>query len=135
MREKSSKRVHELEQPQLVAMNRFQFLPAQRFLRRPERVLRRTNHQRERRAKFVAHVAEERGLGAIQFRQRLGAPLRLFERLGGGDGGADLGRDEREKIAIRIVERQALTGTGNQNAQRMVDPLSRDRHQHDLARC
>ena len=33
--------VHELEQPQLVAMNRFQFLPAQRFLRRPERVLRR----------------------------------------------------------------------------------------------
>ena len=83
----------------------------------------------------MAHVAEERGLGAIQLRQRLGAPLRLFERLGGGDGGADLRRDEREKIAIRIVERQALTGTGNQNTQGMVDPLSRDRHQHDLARC
>ena len=93
-----------------------------------ERVLRRTEHQRQRRAELVADVAEERRLGAIELRQRLGARLLLFERLGGRDRGADLGRDQREKVPIRIVEQQPLTGAGNQNAQRMVDPLSGDRH-------
>ena len=86
-------RVDQLGQPQPVAVDHLQLLshrlvhpvgPAAQFGERPE-------DQRERGAELVADVGEERGLGAVQLGQFLGAPL-----LGPvAAGAADLRRDVR----------------------------------------
>ena len=43
-----------------------------------EHVLERPEHQRQRRAELVADVREERGLGAVELGQRLGAAALFF---------------------------------------------------------
>jgi hypothetical protein len=62
-------------------------------------------HERQRRAELVAHVREERGLGAIELRQRVG-PLPLV--LGSArvaDHAADLGGEQLEPAAVLGIER------------------------------
>jgi hypothetical protein len=54
-----------------------------------ERLLGRTEQQRQRRAELVADVAEERGLRPVDLRQRFGPGARLLESAGAGDGGGD----------------------------------------------
>ena len=49
----------------------------QRSRRRFQRVFLRTQHEGERRPELVADVREERGLGAIDLGERLGALLLL----------------------------------------------------------
>ncbi len=68
-------------------------------LRAGERVLERAEHQRERRAELVAHVREERGLRAVDLRERLGAPPLLLVGASVGDRGRDLRGDELEEVA------------------------------------
>ena len=68
--------------------------PARRFA---EHVLERPQHQRQRRAELVADVGEERGLGAVDLGQRLGAPALLLVGLGVGDRRGDLAGDEVEE--------------------------------------
>ena len=89
-------RVHQLEQPHAVAMrDRHQRLVLRKHgaFRLGQYFLERAEHQRQRRAKLMAHVGEERGLGAIDFRQRFGAAALLLVGFGVGDGGGDLARD------------------------------------------
>ena len=61
-------------------------------------------HQRQRRAELVADVREERRLGAIERRERLGAGARVLQRMGIGDGGGNLLRDEPQEPRIPLVE-------------------------------
>ena len=59
-------RVDEPEQPEAVPMRDRQRLALRgRHQRRLERVFERPQHERQRRAEFVADVAEEGGLGAV----------------------------------------------------------------------
>ena len=78
--------------------------------------LERAEHQRQRRAKLMAHVGEERGLGAIDFRQRFGAAALLLVGFGVGDGGGDLARDEIHKAGIIVVEQPERIETGDEEA-------------------
>ena len=87
-------RVDQLEQAQRVALRERR---AARVRRRAgpasaERILQRAEHQRQRRAELVADVREERGLGAVDFRQRRGAAPLVFVGASIGDRGGDLRR-------------------------------------------
>ena len=88
-------RVHQLQEPQAVAMRDLE--PGRRVGRQrldllAQHVLERAQHQRQRRAELVRDVREEGGLRAIQFREALGPPPLLLERLGVGEPGGNLRR-------------------------------------------
>ena len=68
-----------------------------------QHVLERPEHQRQRRAELVAHVGEERGLGAVELGERLGPAALLFVGAGVGDRRGDLPRDQIEKPSIGDV--------------------------------
>ena len=70
-------------------------------LLRASSVLQRAEHQRERRAELVADVAEERGLGAVELGERLGAPALVLERLDRGNGAGDVRAHQAEEIERR----------------------------------
>src|SRR6476661_7953384 len=62
-------------------------------------------HERERSAKFVAHVAEKQRLGAVDFRQRLGTFLLVFVSPRIRNTRRDLSGNELEKSSVAHVER------------------------------
>src|ERR1700722_18400300 len=64
-----------------------------------------SQHERERSAKFVAHVAEKQGLGAVDFCERLGAFLLIFVSTRICDARRDLSGNEVEKSSVAHVER------------------------------
>ena len=72
----------------------------QRARRLAQQFLERAQHQRERRAELVRDVREERGLGAVELGEALGAPPFVFERLGVGQAGGDLRRHQLEERAV-----------------------------------
>ena len=59
-----------------------------------QRLLERPQHQRQRRAEFVADIGEECGLGAIDLGERLGAVALRFIGFGVGDRRGDLAGDQ-----------------------------------------
>ena len=85
---KIEQRIDELEQANAVAMGDLHQRPvvAERVaFGLGEHVLQRPEHQGQRRAEFVADVGEERRLGAIDLRQRLGAAALLLVGVGVGE--------------------------------------------------
>src|SRR6185295_4769886 len=96
--------VDELEQAERVAMDGAEVLWSERAFRRRERVLERPEHEGEGRTKLVTDVREERGLGAIELGERLGASAFLLIGLGVRDTGRDLSGDERDEALIVPVE-------------------------------
>ncbi len=123
-------RVHEAQQPHPVAAGDFDLglrigthvLPAI-----DEEVLERPEHQRERRAKFVAYVREERGLGAVDLRERLCALpfLRVCARVGKAVG--ELCREQAEEVPVRRVERKARADARDEKARGFMRLGGRDR--------
>ena len=93
-----------------------------------ERLLQRSQHERQRRAKFVADVAEERRLGAVEFGQRFGALALLLIGAGVGNGRGDLGRDEIKKAVIQLVEAQAHADAGHQQTGGLVRHIRANGH-------
>ena len=86
-------------------------------------VLERPEHERERRTELVAHVAEERGLGAVQLGQGFGAagapprrrarsPMAAETRAGG----------EVEEVAIVAGQPEEPAHAGDQRARRSACP-------------
>ena len=102
-----------------------------------EQFFERTQHQGQRGAEFVADVGEERGLGAIEFRERLGAPPLFLIGMGVADRRADLPGDQIEEAAIAVVEEAKRIEAGDQDAR--VRRLAAGQHgQHAAwlgARC
>ena len=92
-----------------------------RCLRRDQRVLERTEHQRQRGAELVADVGEERRLGPVEFSQGLGAPTLLLIGLGVGDGSCESGGNQVVKAAY-VVERQTGLALAIMIATGMVGP-------------
>ena len=83
-------RIHQLEQPELVAVHRCEILARQRAARRRQRFLGRAQHQRQRRPELVADVVEEGGLRAIELGELFRAKAGLLVAFPALDSGAEL---------------------------------------------
>ncbi len=122
--------VDEPQQADAVAVRQFDLMARGRRIA-PDRgrhhLLERAEHQGQRGAEFVADVGEERRLGTIDLGQRLGAVSLLLVSARGGERGAELVRQQRQEIAIGLVERPIGIEPDDQVAgQRAAHPL-RDR--------
>jgi len=110
-------RIDQAEQPETVPVGQREPLPlalAERLGRIRQGILERAQQQVERRAKLVAHVREERGLGAVQLGQRLRPLLGLLVRPGVRDGAGEMSAQELEEAAVGVVERPARAGRDRQ---------------------
>ena len=116
-------RVDELEQPLAVALRHGRAAPgspaACSFGLR-QQVFERTEHQGERRAELVAHVAEESGLRAVELGERLGAPALVLQRAHAGDRAGDVGAQQTKEIAIVVVELAPRADSGDEVAVRLA---------------
>ncbi len=122
-------RIDQLEQAQRIAMRDVELRADRRGqLAGGERVFQRSQHQRQRRAELVADVREEGGLGAIDFRQRRGAPAFFFVGARIGDGGGDLRADQLEETGVQLVEPHARADADHQRAGGLVREVGPDRH-------
>ncbi len=126
-------RVDELQQPQRVAVRGLEQRrivgsgPAQQFGDGSE-------HQRQRRAEFVADVGEELDLRAVEFGERLGAFALVLIGARARDRGRDLPGDQLEKAAVPVVERLARVDARDQEPGRLVGDAREDRHGDRFAR-
>ena len=69
-----------------------------------QQILDRTQHERQRSAEFMADIAEECGLGAINFRQGFESLSLFFRGAGVLDGGRDLSGDQFVEGSIFRIE-------------------------------
>ncbi len=67
-------------------------------------------HERQRRAELVAHVAEEGGLGAVDLGELLGALALVLILACAADGGGHVVGGEREEGTVSLVERAMRAG-------------------------
>ena len=102
-------RVDQAQEPQLIVVDRGQLLTGERAAR-GQRILRGCQHQRERRAKLVAHVAEEGRLGPVELGERRGAPALLLVQAGVRERRRHLVRQQGGEVAI-AARRTAETGS------------------------
>ena len=72
-----------------------------------EHFLERTQHQLQRCAELVADVAEERGLGAIDFGQRVRALQLQLVCASAGQPDSNLFGDPTDELAVCIIEGSA----------------------------
>ena len=76
----------------------------------------------------MADIGKERGLGAIDLGQRLGALPLGFIGAGTGDAGGNLRGDQIDEAGITLVQRAVRIQCGNQHAGRPRFALLHDRH-------
>jgi hypothetical protein len=100
---KVEQRIDELQQPQTVTLDEIDLLIRRAGLRVGRtaqlafQFLQRPQHQRERRAKLMADIREERSLDTVDFRQSLG-PLALFFI------GARFGDGRRDLVCRKLIK-------------------------------
>ena len=104
-------RVDQLQQPQLVAVQQLEVLATEHPLIGGQGLLGGPEHQRERRAKLMAHVREEGGLRPIELLERLGPRPRVAERACLGDGRRNLVTDQAQESRVALVERTGRADT------------------------
>ncbi len=98
-------RVHQLQQTLRIALD--QHNPLAVLGKRGcigQRILGWAKHQRQRRAKLVADVAEEDSLCAVELGQCLGALALLLVCLGVREAGRDLRRHQLHKAAVAVIK-------------------------------
>jgi hypothetical protein len=101
---KVEQRIDELQEPHAVALrHRDEGARIRRdvAIRLGQEIRKRPQHERERRAEFVADIGEEIRLGAVELGQRFGAPALLGIAARGRDGGRDLAGDQIEKVGAK----------------------------------
>ena len=91
-----------------------------------KQILQRSQHERERRAKFVTDVAEKCGFCAINFRQSLGSFLFLFVGAGIRDARGDLSSNQIEEPRITYIERTIRIEPGDENSGGFILHLAGD---------
>ena len=111
---------------QLVAGRRRQRLVVERVRERPE-------NQRQGRPEFMADIAEEQRLRAIEFGQRLGSRPSLLQSFRAGDRRADLCGDQRQKAAVLVVQHEPRRKAGDEHTERPVGALLHDREDEGAA--
>src|SRR5581483_7911356 len=91
-----------------------------------QKLLERAQHERERSAEFVAHVAKEQGLGAIDLSQSLTAFAFQLQGARIGEAGADLSGYQGEKAVVFFVESLARVDATQKNARQSFLPWQLD---------
>ena len=99
-----------------------------------EHVLDRPEHQRQRRAEFVADVGKEGGLRPVELRQRLRAPPFLLIGLGVGDRRCDLAGGEAEEAPVVVVEYAKRVQSDHKNGCATGVARRRNRNERGLGR-
>ena len=94
-----------------------------------KRIFNGAQNESERSAQLVTHVAEERGLGAIQLGEFFSAFSFLLIGVGVVNAGGDLAGDEIEKSLVKAVELPVGVERGNEDADRLFLPLPGDGNQ------
>ena len=123
--------IDELEQSEPVAPHRDQLFlmfgtePLARFR---QHFLKGTEHQRQRRAEFVADVAEKCRLGAIELGQGLCPLAFLLVGAGAGQSDRDLFGNPIDELAVRIVKGPAGMDSRDEETQRFAVFSEPDRH-------
>src|SRR5690349_3577130 len=78
-----------------------------------ERIFDWSQHQGQWRAKLMTDIAEEGGLGPVQFGQCLRALALLFIGTSIGNGAGNLCLHQIEEVTIVVVERQSCAYAGD----------------------
>ena len=135
MRAKSSSVFTSFSSRTLLRCEQIEFARARINRRCPpvQHLLQRTQHQGQRRAEFVAHIAEECCLGAIEFGQSLRPPALFFIGARLSHGVANLAGQKIEEGPIARVEFLVRIDSGNDQSDRARLSGDRDRqHQAGL---
>ncbi len=82
----------------------------------------------------MADVGEKRGLGTVDFRERLGAPAFGLVAASIGYGGRYLAGHQLIEAAIQVIELQVRADAGHQNSGQLVRDVRPDRHDDRLSR-
>ena len=90
--------------------------------------LERTQHQLQRRAEFMADVAEECGLGAIDLGHRVGAGALVLVRASAGQPDGNLFGDPTHELAAGIIERSARIDSQNEEPRHSAVFAETNRH-------
>ena len=129
-------RVHQAQEPQAVAVDHLQLAFGRRRkvgVAAGQQIFHRSEHEGQRRAKFVADVAEEGGLGPVDLGQRFGALALFLVSPRVPHGGRDLSGDEIEEDSEIGVQRPLRRGPGHQDAIGHRPPgLNQRQHQGGL---
>jgi hypothetical protein len=91
----------------------------ERFVGICQGVLNGSQQQRQRCAKFVADVGEERCFRAVQFRQRLSAVPLSFIGAGVGDHRCYLHRNQLDEAAVVLIQRTSRAYASYQESCRL----------------
>src|SRR5687767_10547588 len=129
--------VHEAHQSHCVAVNHLKVLTprsGQGLSGICQLIFKRTEKKRQRSTKLVAHVAEERGFGAIELGQRLGALALRLIRSGVDDRRSDVAGDEIEKRPICRIRYAPGAHADNEQANHAAGSRSKDGQNDGLAR-
>lgn len=78
----------------------------------------------------MAHVREERRLGAVDLGQGFGAALCAFVSAGAGEAGGELTHEELSEAAQAVIERAMRVQTGDEHTGGLRFPGLRDGQQH-----
>jgi hypothetical protein len=107
--------IHEFKQPQSVAVEQLQ-IPRRRRRLAGNGIFNGAQYERKRSSQLVAHIAEERSLGAVQFGQLFRAFSFLVIGVGVGDAGGDLAGDEIEEPLVKGIVLPIGIERGNEDA-------------------
>ncbi len=116
-------RIDQLEQAQGIAVGGREPLTARRGQRRSalgQFVLQRAEHERERRAKFVADVGKEGGLRTVNLGQCFGAATLRLNGQRAGDNIAHGGAEQFMERHVRFVHRQTRAHADDHEARRSL---------------
>ena len=99
-----------------------------------EHVLDRPEHQRQRRAEFMADVGKEGRLRPVELRQRLRAPAFLLIGLGVGDRRRDLAGGQTEEAPVVVVEQAERVQSDDKHACTACVSRRQNRNKRSLGR-
>ena len=123
--------VDEAQEPERASVNCLEVLSVEGSA--GERILDRSEDQREWRAKLMADVAEERGLRAVELGECLRALSLLLVSAGVGHGGRDVAGHEIEEAPVVIVEGAPWADPEHQHPGGLLEARACDRNKHGLA--
>ena len=104
---------------------------------RPElafEVVERPQHQRQRRAKFVADIGKKGGFRPIDRGQHLGPLALLLVSACVGDGIGDTARHQLVEIAVKLIEGQPRADPRHQQPGELTCLVGANRHHHGAVR-